>query len=95
MYTDSIIVICLAHPKDTLLLYDQIKQHVANLTGIKPIKNNMYVNSCMAYTGPYVEKEACYHCDPGLLAPSQECSGHAIFLESQFMMATLTSTILS
>ncbi|RDB26701.1 hypothetical protein Hypma_005263 [Hypsizygus marmoreus] len=76
-YTDSIDAIRLAHPEDTLLSYDQVKRRVANLTGIKPIKNDMCVNSCMAYTGPYVEKEACYRCGeprfhPGTTNPRQQ-----------------------
>ncbi|RDB17052.1 hypothetical protein Hypma_001773 [Hypsizygus marmoreus] len=61
-YMDTVNAIQIAHPENNTLSYDQVKRRVANLTGVKPIKDDMCINSCMAFTGPYLEKDACYRC---------------------------------
>jgi len=52
------------HPdaKGRLLSYDQIKRRVKNLTGITPIHDDMCINSCMAFTGPYKDLDMCLKC---------------------------------
>ncbi|KAF8978136.1 hypothetical protein BDQ17DRAFT_1202881, partial [Cyathus striatus] len=37
------------HPKDKIPSFDQIKRHVNNLSGIKPIVNDMCIKSCVAF----------------------------------------------
>ena len=53
---------CHLEAKGRLLSYDQIRHHVKNLTGIVPIYNDMCVNSCMAFTGPYKHFDTCIEC---------------------------------
>jgi len=66
---------CHPEAKDKLLSYDQIRRRVKNLTGIIPIYDDMCVNSCMAFTGPYKDLDTCLKCpephyDPILLQSS-------------------------
>ena len=66
---------CHPEAKGRLLSYDQIKRRVKNLTGIIPIYNDLCINSCMAFTGPYKDLDTCLECsqpryDPALLQSS-------------------------
>jgi hypothetical protein len=66
---------CNPEAEGKLLSYDQIKRRVRNLTGIIPIHDDMCVNSCMAFTGPYKDLDTCLRCqepryDPVLLQSS-------------------------
>ncbi|CDO77865.1 hypothetical protein BN946_scf184612.g2 [Trametes cinnabarina] len=42
--------------------YEAIERLVADLTGVTPIKTDMCVNSCCAFTGPYKSFENCPFC---------------------------------
>ena len=42
--------------------YYKIKRLVASLTGIEPLVHDMCVNSCLAYTGPFLDLDACPLC---------------------------------
>lgn len=42
--------------------YEAMEDLVAELTGVEPIKTDMCVNSCCAYTGPYSILEHCPYC---------------------------------
>ncbi|KAI0364292.1 hypothetical protein BV20DRAFT_906454, partial [Pilatotrama ljubarskyi] len=42
--------------------YEAIERLVADLTGVTPIKTDMCVNSCCAFTGPYESLENCPFC---------------------------------
>ena len=53
---------CLPEARGRLLSYDQIRRRVKDLTGIIPIQDDMCVNSCMAFTGPYKHLETCPEC---------------------------------
>jgi len=39
-----------------------VKCLVAKLSGVESIIHNMCVNSCLAYTGPFLELESCPIC---------------------------------
>ncbi|KAH9858373.1 hypothetical protein C2E23DRAFT_689380, partial [Lenzites betulinus] len=41
---------------------DAMEDLVAELTGVEPIKTDMCVNSCCAYTGPYAPLDRCPFC---------------------------------
>jgi len=76
-YRELVAALLRCHPeaKGRLLSYDQVKRRVKNLTGIVPIKDDMCVNTCMAYTGPYKHLTTCLKCpepryDPDLLRSS-------------------------
>lgn len=49
-------------PSLSLPSYYKAKRLVADLTGIEPIVHHMCINSCIAYTGPFSELEACPKC---------------------------------
>ena len=77
IYRELLAAFIRCHPdaKGRLLSYDQIKRRVKNLTGIIPIYDDMCVKSCMAFTGPYKDLDACLKCsepryDPILLRSS-------------------------
>ncbi|KAF9642967.1 hypothetical protein BDM02DRAFT_3104994 [Thelephora ganbajun] len=76
-YRELVAALLRFHPeaKGKLLSYDQIKRRVKDLTGIVPIYDNMCINSCMAFTGPYKDLDACLECleprhDPAVLRSS-------------------------
>ena len=77
VYRDLIAAFLRCHPeaKGRLLSYDQIKRRVKDLTGIIPIYDDLCINSCMAFTGPYQDLDTCLECsqpryDPVLLQSS-------------------------
>ena len=49
-------------PNISLPSYYKAKRLVADLSGIEPIMHAMCINSCIAYTGPFVELESCPKC---------------------------------
>ncbi|KZT23110.1 hypothetical protein NEOLEDRAFT_1030645, partial [Neolentinus lepideus HHB14362 ss-1] len=51
-----------SYPDAGVLSYDQVKRRVAELSGVFPILFHMCVNSCIAYTGPWHERESCPYC---------------------------------
>jgi hypothetical protein len=76
-YRELVAAFIKCHPeaKGKLLSYDQIRRRVRNLTGIIPIRDEMCINSCMAFTGPYKDLDTCLKCpepryDPVLLQSS-------------------------
>ena len=52
----------LHRPNDPILSFDQIKQRVRWLSGVVPVKHDMCLNSCMAFTGPHETLDACARC---------------------------------
>ena len=77
VYRDSVNAYLKLHPegKGKVLSFDQIKRRVKNLTGIVPIYDDLCINSCMAFTGPYKDLDTCLECkgpryDPVILLSS-------------------------
>ena len=52
----------LNNPTDKFLTFNQVKHRVQRLSGVIPLEHDMCLNSCVAYTGPYKELEACLWC---------------------------------
>ena len=50
------------HPEDVLPSYYKTNRLIADLTGIMSVVHDMCINSCIAYTGPFSELEACPVC---------------------------------
>jgi hypothetical protein len=61
-YTSVRKAIIRRHPEDEILTYDQIRRRVAQLSGVIPLTFDMCINSCLAYTGPLSDLEACPEC---------------------------------
>jgi len=49
-------------PDVKVLSYHLVKKRVAEITGVTSILDDMCVNSCLAYTGPFSELEVCPTC---------------------------------
>jgi hypothetical protein len=49
-------------PETELLSYHLVNKLVANISGVVSIKDDMCINSCHAFTGPFAELEACSIC---------------------------------
>jgi hypothetical protein len=50
------------YPDSGMLTYHRVKQLVAELSGVVPILTDMCINSCIGYTGPFVDLECCPMC---------------------------------
>jgi hypothetical protein len=69
---DSIWAIKQEHnPRDVILSFDQVKQHVQWLSGVVPFKHDMCPGSCVAYTGPYEELDSCPKCSTPQYVPGE------------------------
>ena len=51
------------HPDDNVYTYEQIQRKVPKLSGVIPIINDMCINSCLAYTGPFKDLHSCPICN--------------------------------
>ena len=52
----------LHNPSSEFLSFDQVKHRLRWLSGVIPLEQDMCPRSCVAYTGPYDELEACPRC---------------------------------
>jgi hypothetical protein len=68
-YTLSRDAILRRHPDDEIPSYDQMKRRIAEITGVVSIVDDMCRNSCIAYTGPFANFDACPECGAPRLDP--------------------------
>jgi hypothetical protein len=68
-YTSIRKAILKSHPNDDIPTYDQIKQHIAEITGVFAIVNDMCINSCLAFTCSYQGMDTCPECGEGRYDP--------------------------
>ncbi|KAF9228360.1 hypothetical protein BS17DRAFT_692925 [Gyrodon lividus] len=45
-----------------MLSFSEVKRTIAEYTGVEKIQNDMCLNTCLAYTGPYELLESCQKC---------------------------------
>ena len=57
------------HPEDQIPSHDQIKRRIEDITGVGSISHAMCKNSCMAFTGPLSELDACPRCGTPKFCP--------------------------
>lgn len=50
------------HPENEVLSLAEIKNKVAEWSGVVPISSDMCPNTCVGYTGPYSDRETCPIC---------------------------------
>jgi len=50
------------YPDNPFLLFDQMKQHIEQLSGVVPIYYNMCQDTCIGFTGPLADCECCPIC---------------------------------
>jgi len=61
-YTSVREAILRRFPETELLSYHLVNKLVTNISGVVSIKDDMCINSCHAFTGPFVDLEACSIC---------------------------------
>ncbi|KZT18557.1 hypothetical protein NEOLEDRAFT_1079824, partial [Neolentinus lepideus HHB14362 ss-1] len=54
-----------------MLSYHNVKNLVADLTGIYPIEVDMCINSCIAYAGAFIDNDSCHECHHPRYDPAQ------------------------
>jgi len=59
-------------PESNLLSYHAVKKLIANITGVVAVMDDMCINSCHAFTGPFAELEACSICAEHRYDPVQQ-----------------------
>ena len=50
------------YPDDPFLLYSQVKWCVKQLSGVVPIFYDMCPDTCIGFTGPFIDHECCPTC---------------------------------
>jgi hypothetical protein len=50
------------HPEADLLTHHRAKRLVAELSSVESITHDMCSNSCITYTGPFLELDVCTKC---------------------------------
>jgi len=59
-------------PESNLLSYHGVKKLIANITGVVAVMDDMCINSCHAFTGPFAELAACSICAEPRYDPVQQ-----------------------
>jgi hypothetical protein len=54
-----------------MLTFNQVKRRIAEIRGVTPIKTDMCLNSCLAYTGPWKDLDSCPKCGEARYDPVQ------------------------
>jgi hypothetical protein len=62
----------LNNPADDFLSFDQVKRCLGWLSGVVPIQHDMCPGSCVAYTGPYSDLDACPSCSTPCFLPDTQ-----------------------
>lgn len=62
-YNDVRKAIMERHPETKILSYYLVKKLAADMTGISSISDDMCVNSCLAFTGPFKNLDHCPTCN--------------------------------
>jgi len=51
-----------AYPDDKFLSFDQAKRTLKKISGVAPMKHDICISSCAAFTGTYSDLIACPYC---------------------------------
>ena len=62
VYNTAQASILRCHPEDNLPSYDQMKKILAEITGVGSVVHPMCRNSCVAFTGPFMDLDHCPKC---------------------------------
>ncbi|RDX46349.1 hypothetical protein OH76DRAFT_1420250 [Lentinus brumalis] len=61
-FTDTCSAIMRRNPDNELPSLHSLKKLIAELTGVDALIHDMCPDSCMAYTGPFKDRETCLYC---------------------------------
>lgn len=62
-------------PPINILSYDTIKRRVQELSGVVPLRVDMCINTCVAFTGPFEDLEICPECSESRYTDPEAKSG--------------------
>lgn len=62
VYNATYTAIMCRHPEDHILSYHAVRNKVTELISITSVTHDMCIDSCVAFTGPFANKEACPLC---------------------------------
>ena len=71
-YSSSRDAILRRLPESKLLSYHAVKKLIADITGVVAVMDDMCINSCHAFTGPFAELEVCSICGEPRYDPVQQ-----------------------
>jgi hypothetical protein len=71
-YDNTRAIELLNNLNDDFLLFDQVKRRICWLSGVLPIEHDMCLETCMAYTGPHKDLEACPFCSTSRYLPGSK-----------------------
>jgi len=58
-------------PNLDILTYGSVKDLVANISGVVSIADDMCINLCHAFTGPFANLQACHYCSEPRYNPDE------------------------
>ena len=58
-------------PESEILSFHLMKKLVANISGVVSVRDDMCINSCHAFTGPFVQLDTCSVCSEPRYDPVQ------------------------
>ncbi|KAG6915362.1 hypothetical protein DXG01_011972 [Tephrocybe rancida] len=70
-YTRCLKAVQHRYPDSGMLSFHNVKQLVARVSGVVPVMDDMCINSCHAFTGPYTNLENCSVCTKPHYDPDQ------------------------
>lgn len=82
-YSDMREAIICRYPHSGLLTYYSVRKLVTNLTGVIAIRDDMCINSCHAFTGPFADLDSCTVCSEPRKKSAQVGHGRKLFPRQQ------------
>lgn len=73
-YTDVRDSILMRYPDSGILSYHDVKNLVAKITGVCAIYDDMCINGCHAFTGPFADLQSCHVCSEPHYDPDEFAS---------------------
>ena len=73
-YTDVRDSILMRYPDSGILSYHNVKNLVAKITGVCAIYDDMCINGCHAFTGPFADLQSCHVCSEPRYDPDEFAS---------------------
>jgi hypothetical protein len=71
------------YPESAVLSYYSVKKLVSNISGVVSVSNDMCINSCHAFTGPFAHLDSCTICGEPQYDPHQLLLGKNVPRQKQ------------
>ncbi|KAH9160378.1 hypothetical protein EDB89DRAFT_2117194 [Lactarius sanguifluus] len=76
------------YPESSVLSYHSVKKLVAEISGVVAVYDDMCINSCHAFTGPFSQCESCKICGEARYDATHLALTHRKVPRQQFCMMT-------